>query len=339
MTGVILGLPTRQGDSVFSENRITQPLGESDLNALTSTDSSLNLPVTPPLGGVPEAGGHVCKNPDAILDTSKQLHISRFNSDSVLNPYDVASRNKIYLGLLDAGYKSVGERYNKCGQVLGHMVCDDCGNRHPIPQSCGLVFCPDCRGRRMGKLYSRLKPVFSQMARPQLLTLTVPNSSDVREGFNLLGGAFIKLRRHKCMKFVKGGIYTRETTFNGATGDWNNHIHCLYDGRLSYSAVQKAWKKLTGGVWIHNQSRVNKKAIFEVIGYCGKVPQFPTEHEYVDYFEGSRHMRLTQTFGICFGFVYPDNYEFICPVCRSNFTHYESIFEAGGDGFSPTWYT
>jgi len=347
MEGVVSLLPSHRRGEGFSEVLLYHPCGEitfgcslsvgepkatdhqstvDEPSLLVTTDD--DAPVSPPtIGGAVRRGGA-----SVILDTCKQLHISRYTIDTVMNPYDSTDRNLIYMAMLDGGHVSVGERYHACGKTLGSMVCEN-GHRTSIPMSCGLVFCPTCRSRRMGKLYHKLEPVFRQMKRPQLLTLTVPNVFDLRGGYVALGEAFSRLRRSRCMQFVKGGVYTRETTLTANA--WNIHIHCLYDGYINYDAVRNRWNELTGAVWIQNTERVNKKSILEVIGYCGKVPQFPSEHDYVEYFESVSGMRLTQNFGSCFAFVYVNFYTFECPECGSVDCHFEGIFQCGGDGFDP----
>lgn len=269
----------------------------------------------------------------SILDNGQQLHIGRWYNHRFLNPYDDKIRLAIYAELCENGLNAVAERYKGCGRVLGHMHCGSCGHKKPVKHSCNLVLCPDCRSKRMGKLASRLRPMYQQMKRPRFLTLTVPNVTNLRAGFKEIGLNFSKLRRQECFQGVKSGVSTREVTYNRTT--WNVHMHILYDGFISYRAVMDAWGALTGSKWMLDEA-VYGDPIAEIIGYCGKVPQFPNLTHYVEYYSATRGLRLTQTFGGLFKFKIPkEKKECECEECGSENVKFVSIFLAGGEGFDP----
>lgn len=291
----------------------------------------------------------------SILDNRNHLHITRWCSDGVLlNPWLLSVQRSVYLSLLSAGYvdkkrkslkgknkgreqycRGIASRFLDCGrETVMEKVCNDCGHRKPIKFSCNLVICPVCRSARMGKLASRLRPMYEQMKRPRYLTLTVPNVLDLRSGMKAIRVAFGKLRRSSCWREVAGGVSTAEATFNCDLGNWNVHLHTLYDGYTDFSRVRERWSDLTGSVWTFDEETFGRDIVAEVIGYCGKVPQFPTPELYVEYYRALRGVRLTQTYGSFFKFVAPlDLFTPECDVCGSFDVKY--VFRPGGRGFGP----
>src|SRR5277367_987036 len=106
-----------------------------------------------------------------------------------------------------------------------------------VPIGCNHRLCPLCCHRRGEKARKRIRTMFDRLTHPALITLTIPNKATIRKHdytlFRQRVRAFIA--QHK--PWIQGGVYSLETTYNRAYGNWHIHVHILAD--LSHALPSK----------------------------------------------------------------------------------------------------
>jgi len=140
---------------------------------------------------------------------------------------------------------------------LGFRCCD-AGRVLAVPIGCNHKLCPVCAAHRAEKYRARVSQLFDRLDNPWFLTLTVPN---VRR---LSKRTFSRIRcqTRKFLKlyeaWVRGGVYSLETTWNRKEQTWHVHVHVLLDAAFSppsrrtefiqfKRALEFTWLRLTGG--------------------------------------------------------------------------------------------
>lgn len=105
-----------------------------------------------------------------------------------------------------------------------------------VPVGCNDRLCPLCAWDRSRAARKRIRKMFDRLTHPVLITLTVPNVPlwDVKgrplrkshyEHFRKRVRQFLK--QHE--DWIKGGVYSLETTYNRAEKSWHIHVHILAD--------------------------------------------------------------------------------------------------------------
>jgi hypothetical protein len=107
-----------------------------------------------------------------------------------------------------------------------------CGDRSPfiaVPIGCNHRLCPLCAWHRSQVARVRIKTLFDRLTHPVLITLTVPNKDSIRKhDFTLFRQRVRKfIAQHK--EWIKGGVYSLETTYNRKERTWHIHCHILAD--------------------------------------------------------------------------------------------------------------
>ena len=108
-----------------------------------------------------------------------------------------------------------------------------------VPIGCNHRLCPLCSWHRSERAQRKTKTLFSKLAHPQFLTLTVPNVKRIsKRTFHIFRKRVrLFLAQHK--EFI-GGVYAIETTYNRTETGWHVHAHVLVD---AVSALpQKDWR-------------------------------------------------------------------------------------------------
>lgn len=106
-----------------------------------------------------------------------------------------------------------------------------------VPVGCNDRLCPLCAWDRSRMARKRIKRMFDKhLDHPVLITLTVPNVPLVDKKGRMLAKRHFEHFRKRVKQFVsqhyqwiKGGVYSLETTFNRAERSWHIHVHILAD--------------------------------------------------------------------------------------------------------------
>jgi hypothetical protein len=98
-----------------------------------------------------------------------------------------------------------------------------------VPIGCNHRLCPLCAWHRSQAARKRIKSMFDRLTHPVLITLTVPNKLEIRKHDYTLFRQRIRqfIAQHK--SWIKGGVYSLETTYNRAEKTWHIHAHILAD--------------------------------------------------------------------------------------------------------------
>jgi len=98
-----------------------------------------------------------------------------------------------------------------------------------VPIGCNHRLCPLCAYHRSTKARKRIKGMFDRLTHPALITLTIPNLKSIRKHdytlFRQKARKFLKQRG----AWIKGGVYSLETTYNRKECTWHIHAHVLAD--------------------------------------------------------------------------------------------------------------
>lgn len=153
-----------------------------------------------------------------------------------------------------------------------------------VPIGCNHRLCPLCCYQRSQKARRRIKTMFDRLTHPVLITLTIPNRETIRKhDFTLF--------RQRARKFIaqqggwiKGGVYSLETTYNRAEKTWHIHAHILADVSVplptksdkimlagekdfAFRAIKLRmefdWLRLWGGAWGKRARKGAKQQVIE----------------------------------------------------------------------------
>ena len=107
--------------------------------------------------------------------------------------------------------------------------CEERTRPYMVPVGCGYRLCPLCAGKRSVTARRRIKAMFDRLTHPVLITLTVPSTDWIHKGhfehFRKRVRQFIA--QHK--EWIRGGVYSLETTYNRDQRTWHVHVHILAD--------------------------------------------------------------------------------------------------------------
>lgn len=122
--------------------------------------------------------------------------------------------------------------------------------------SCKHRWCPRCGKPRQTRLAADMERVIELMkewgfmeAHLRFLTLTVPNGTRVPELRDAAHKAWAKLQRTRWWPKHVFGWFRGTEVLTGQDGAWNLHLHIvvvLWDQRISYQQVWKAWEAVNG---------------------------------------------------------------------------------------------
>lgn len=121
--------------------------------------------------------------------------------------------------------------YHCQGEWIGYRAacCEDRTHPMAVPIGCNHRLCPLCAWHRSEKARRKTKKMFDRLTHPVLITLTVPNKTSIRKhDFSLFRK---RLRQFVAQnkRWILGGVYSLETTYNRAEKTWHLHAHVLAD--------------------------------------------------------------------------------------------------------------
>lgn len=202
------------------------------------------------------------------------------------------------------------------------IACAKCNDRHDVPVSCGDRFCPICSVARRGRVRYRLSQLVKLVDpppgfNPKFITLTIPNSTDLRLGVKSIMASFRRLRQTQFWRnYVHGGAFVIEIT--GKVGAYHIHIHAIVHAKfIPHSQLMKHWEAVSGGfiVW------VKRIPVAAVVAYLCKYlskcdDEHPDDRTMSDALKG---VRLFQPFGSwhsCERKI--PKHKGVCPKCKSS---------------------
>jgi hypothetical protein len=125
----------------------------------------------------------------------------------------------------------IGYRAACCGEKSGTIA---------VPIGCNHRLCPFCAWHRSQVARVRIKTMFDRLEHPILITLTVPNKAGIRKHDFTLFRQRVRQFLAGYKGFIRGGVYSLETTYNRAEKTWHIHAHVLADACSSLPpAAQK----------------------------------------------------------------------------------------------------
>jgi hypothetical protein len=148
------------------------------------------------------------------------------------------------------------------------------------PIGCNHRLCPYCAARRSELAQGRVEALFGRLTHPAMITLTVPNipaeiidkEGEIVPGLKKHHYTLFRqrvrqfIRQHKA--WIKGGVYSLETTYNRREKTWHIHVHILAD--LSASLPAKTEKTILAGQRIFSFTAIKLKLEFDWMRLWGK---------------------------------------------------------------------
>lgn len=121
--------------------------------------------------------------------------------------------------------------YNCRNEWIGYRAecCQSMTQPVAVPIGCNDRLCPLCAWDRSRESRKRIKTLFDRLTHPVLITLTIPNQDSIRKHDFTLFRQRVRnfIKQHS--EWIKGGVYSLETTRNRVDGTWHIHAHVLAD--------------------------------------------------------------------------------------------------------------
>lgn len=191
------------------------------------------------------------------------------------------------------------------GHGLRRLFCANCGHVRTVPIYCKNRFCRYCSAPILRKAARRMRHLLTETKLPKyhkwyMLTLTIPNSPDLKQMAKDLREGFASLRRtRKWKENILGGFYVIEV--KKGNGGWHAHIHaCLARPYVSdwWPWLFSAWKQRTNSQMVHEDYIPPERVVRYVTKYMTK-DEMPDEDR-ADANDALRYSRLVCPFGACF---------------------------------------
>lgn len=173
---------------------------------------------------------------------------------------------------------------------------------------CKSRLCPTCGMKRAQRLRSTLLPIVRQMDSARLITLTLKSSDAPLENqLKRLTAAFAKLRRRKAgKKYLRGGIYVIEVTYNAEADQWHPHLHVVAEGRYwPQHELADLWQTITGDSRIVDLRACHdrRSTVNYVTSYVSKsqTPRDVSPERLWEWCQATHGRPLARPFGNCHG--------------------------------------
>lgn len=220
----------------------------------------------------------------ASLDTEKQPKTSVQNwLDNSMTQEDIDFQNERLHRRVKQSIFEIWQRYERAGNEekakrwqKQWMQVNDCQTQwlafraaccesktrpRAIPIGCNHRLCPLCCWHRSAKARKRITKLFDRLEHPALITLTVPNTDSIRKhDFTIFRQRVRKLiAQHK--GWMRGGVYSLETTYNRHDMTWHLHCHILAD--LASPLPSKAEKVEICGKKMHRFTAMKRRIEYD----------------------------------------------------------------------------
>lgn len=234
----------------------------------------------PPKAGVVSETGTSCSRraPRASsLDTEKQLKTTvaewlrstvtekdLYREQEMLRRELNSTVHEIWQGYAQAGdfekavrwEKQWSQIHNCQTEWIGYKAtcCGAATRPLAVPIGCNHRLCPLCAWHRSQVARVRIKTLYDRLTHPAMLTLTIPSipAANAEMGERGIHKGSFHLVRKRVRKFIsqhkdwiRGGVYSLETTYNRRQKTWHLHCHILAD--LAASLPPKSEKTRLAG--------------------------------------------------------------------------------------------
>lgn len=219
------------------------------------------------------------------------------------------------------------EKMRTCGDVKVFATSSDLSSKRLLfASTCKDRMCPGCSKCQAVNDMKRALAVTKLMAGPYVdyvplfLTLTIVNTSDLKQGLDQLAKGFENLMKRKAVAdVVRGYIAKVEVTYNAMESTFHPHMHVLLfvdksyfkgKGYIKGKSWLKMWREVTGDDRI-TQVRIERLAgrgktgdlsdgIAEVTKYVAKSDDYTySEDVFVEFVNGLRGRKLFRFGGEC----------------------------------------
>jgi hypothetical protein len=192
---------------------------------------------------------------------------------------DYAAQGKSDLAL--RWFKQYEQLRNCQAQWIGYAAQCCGGSTRPVavPIGCNHRLCPLCAWHRSQVARKRIKTLFDRLTHPVMITLTIPNKGSIRKhDFTLIRQKARKfIAQHK--RWIRGGVYSLETTYNRTEKTWHIHVHILAD--ICSPLPSKKEKTVIAGESIYSFTAMKLKLEFDWLrlwgAYYGKKAKDPDQ--------------------------------------------------------------
>lgn len=159
--------------------------------------------------------------------------------------------------LIEHGYDQKAIRIAKCGFFKHVALCSTCKTAYFNGAStCKDRFCPVCQKKRSLLWLAKLYPIFDNLINKgyivNFLTLTIKDTESLKEGLDLLLGAF-RVMQHDDKTMSKqfnnlfiGGIRALEVKMGANSKLWHPHLHMLVvknKKSKDFETIKNMWEK------------------------------------------------------------------------------------------------
>lgn len=139
-----------------------------------------------------------------------------------------------------------------------------CGDRTTViavPIGCNHRLCPLCAWHRSQRARVRIKTMFDRLTHPVLITLTIPNKASIQKHDYTLFRQRVRQFIAQHQSWIKGGVYSLETTYNRAEKTWHIHVHILAD--VTSSLPSRKEKTMLAGKRVFAFTAIKLKLEFD----------------------------------------------------------------------------
>lgn len=153
--------------------------------------------------------------------------------------------------------------YNCRNEWIGYRAACCTSQTQPVavPIGCNDRLCPLCAWDRSRIARKRVKTLFDRLTHPALITLTIPNKASIRKHDYTLFRQRVKQFLAARRAWIRGGVYSLETTYNRAQKTWHIHAHILAD--LDAPLPTKAEKVLLAGERVYAFTAIKLRIEFD----------------------------------------------------------------------------
>lgn len=271
---------------------------------------------TDPTTQTKPAGDQIPNEASSLLTSVQHLETTRCHFECqtrcqrILHAPHESSRRAIFDALIDDPH----ERFEKRAFRICHccqwptIYVNSQGKASVHLARCRDRLCPLCSAARATESKYRVQSIVRKMDAPRFMTLTMPASDAcLRDQLNHLMTTFRELRSFDAWKrYVHGGVWSLELTYNSSTRKWHPHIHVIYDGNYFPQGELKAlWGQIHSADVIVDVRAVHSSqaAGSYLAKYVSKVVELNswTATEIRDYADAMHRRRTIHTFGSCHG--------------------------------------
>lgn len=239
--------------------------------------------------------------------------------------------------LLKHGFEEKAYSMSNCGNWLELAHCNSCGTNYLSGfNSCKERFCPICELKRSRLWFAKMVPVVEELLDNKfylnMITLTIPDNSNLKNGVDLLFSTFRYLTHEdKLMsrefnnRFI-GGIRCLEVKKSKNSNMWHPHFHiivCKSQPSRDFEWLQKAWSKaysIVSGHETYCSIQVNafryknrKDLLKNVLECCKYVSKFKwhIDNDVEELIEAMKGVRTVSSWGNIRAMLKTDSVEYL----------------------------